>query len=124
MSLYDEVGGAPSVRAILDAFYPRVLADARLSPFFLGVDIERLKKAQEGFFAMALGGAGSYAGRSLQDAHLRTRQRGMNADVFDHFLRVFRGVLIDLRVPHAKIHQWLAVFDEARGQVLNREPQA
>ena len=55
MALYDDVGGAPAVRAALDAFYPRALADATLSPFFLGIDIERLKKTQEGFFAMALG---------------------------------------------------------------------
>ena len=40
MALYDDIGGAPAVRAILDAFYPRVLADAKLSSFFLGVDIE------------------------------------------------------------------------------------
>ena len=46
MALYDDIGGAPAVRAALDTFYPRVLADATLSPFFLGVDIERLKKTQ------------------------------------------------------------------------------
>lgn len=34
MALYDDIGGAPAVRAALDAFYPRVLADATLSPFF------------------------------------------------------------------------------------------
>jgi hemoglobin len=48
-----------------------VLADATLSAFFLGVDIERLKKTQEGFFAMALGGPNAYSGRSLHDAHVR-----------------------------------------------------
>ena len=120
MALYDDIGGAPTVRAALDAFYPRVLADATLSPFFLGVDIERLKKTQEGFFAMALGGPNTYTGRSLTDAHVRTRQRGVNDEVFDHFLTVFMRVLVDLGVPHGKIHQWLAVFEGARGQILNR----
>ena len=37
MALYDDIGGAPAVRAALDAFYPRVLADTTLSPFFAGV---------------------------------------------------------------------------------------
>ena len=120
MALYDDIGGAPMVRAALDAFYPRVLADATLSPFFLGVDIERLKKSQETFFATALGGPNRYDGRSLSDAHARTRKRGANDEVFDHFLTVFMRVLIDLRVPHGKIHQWLAVFEGARGQILNR----
>ena len=120
MALYDDIGGAPAVRAALDAFYPRVLADATLSPFFLGVDIERLKKTQEGFFAMALGGPSAYTGRSLPDAHARTRQRGVNDDVFDHFLTVFKGVLVDLGVPEGKVGELLAVFEGARGQVLNR----
>jgi len=99
MALYDDIGGAPAVRAALDAFYPRVLADTKLSPFFAGVDIERLKRTQEGFFAMALGGPNTYTGRSLPDAHARTRQRGLNDEVFDHFLTVFKGVLVDLGVP-------------------------
>ena len=120
MALYDDIGGAPAVRAILDAFYRRVLADAKLSSFFLGVDIERLKKTQEGFFAMALGGSNAYTGRSLQDAHVRTRRRGVKDTDFDHFLAVFKGVLVDRGVPAEKIAECLAVFEGARSQILNR----
>jgi len=120
MALYDDIGGAPAIRAALDAFYPRVLADATLSPFFLGVDIERLKKSQEGFFAAALGAPSKYEGRSLHEAHIRTRQRGANDEVFDRFLRVFKGVLADLGVPAGKIGEMVAVFEGARGQILNR----
>jgi hemoglobin len=120
MALYDDIGGAPAVRAVLDAFYPRVLADPTLSAFFLGVDIERLKKTQEGFFASALDGPNAYTGRSLHDAHVRTRKRGMNDQVLDRFLTVFKGVLVDREVPAAKIGEWLAVLEGARGQILNR----
>ena len=120
MALYDDIGGAPTVRAALDAFYHRVLADATLSPFFLGVDIERLKKAQEAFFAMALGGPKAYTGRSVHAAHVRTRQRGVNDEVFDRFLVVFKRVLVDLGVPAGKTSEWLAVLERARGQILNR----
>jgi hemoglobin len=120
MALYDDIGGASSVRAALDAFYPRVLADPTLSPYFLGVDIEHLKKAQEGFFATALGGPQVYTGRSLADAHARSRRRGVNDDVFDHFLLVFKRVLVDLGVAHGKIHECLKVFEAARGEVLSR----
>jgi len=124
MALYDDIGGARVIRAALDAFYPRVLADATLSAFFLGVDIERLKRTQERYLAMALGGPSAYTGRSLADAHVRTRQRGANDDVFDHFVMVFARVLVDLGVPHGKVHQVLAVFETARGQILTRSPPA
>jgi hemoglobin len=120
MALYEDIGGAPAVRAALNAFYARVLADTTLSPFFLGVDIERLKTTQEGFFAMAMGGPNTYTGRSLHDAHVRTRQRGVNEEAFDHFLSLFKGVLIDLGVPAGKVGEWLAVFEGPRGEILNR----
>jgi hemoglobin len=121
MALDHDIGGAPTVRAVLDAFYSRVLADPTLSAFFLGVDIERLKKTQEAYFAMALGGPNTYTGRTLHHAHLRTRQRGATDDVFDRYIWVFKGVLVDLGIPHGKIHKWLAVLENARGQILNRE---
>jgi hemoglobin len=120
MALYDDVGGARAVRAVLDAFYPRVLADATLSSFFLGVDIERLKRTQEAFFAMALGGVNVYSGRNLEDAHARTKRRGVNNDVFDHFVMVFKGVLVDLEIPAGTIGEWLTILEDARGQILNR----
>jgi hemoglobin len=120
MALYDDIGGAAAVRAVLNAFYARALADATLCPFFLGVDVERLKKTQEGFFAMALGGPNNYTGRSLHDAHVRARQRGVNDQVFDHFLAVFKRVLVDLGIPDGKVSELLAVFENARGQVLSR----
>jgi len=119
VALYDEIGGAPAVRAVLDAFYPRVIADPMLSPFFLGVDLERLKKTQEGFLSMALGGPNTYAGRGLHDGHARTRRRGANEEVFDHFLVIFSGVLVDLGVPEGKRREVIAIVEDARGQVLN-----
>jgi hemoglobin len=119
MALYDDIGGAPAVRAALDTFYPRVLVDPKLSPFFAGVDIDRLKGVQEGFFAMALGGPNNYTGRSMADAHSRSRGMGMDDATFDHFLGVFKGVLADLGVPDAKIGELMAVFEGARGPVLS-----
>jgi hypothetical protein len=44
----------------------------------------------------------------------------VNDEVFDHFLTVFEGVLVDLGVPNTKIRELLTVFEGARGQILNR----
>jgi len=63
MSIYDSIGGAPAIRAAVDDFYARVLADARLAPFFTGTDLHRLKAHQRAFIAAAVGGPEIYAGR-------------------------------------------------------------
>lgn len=118
MALYDDVGGAPAVRVVLDAFYSRALADATLSHFFLGVDIERHKRMQEAFFAKALGGPDAYDGRSLADAHRRTRRRGLNVQSFASFVRLFERVLVDRGMTDAQVAAWLAVLEAARPQIL------
>lgn len=62
MSIYDSIGGAESVRAAVEQFYTRVLADPALGHFFAGVDIDRLKSHQRSFIAAALGGRNSSPG--------------------------------------------------------------
>jgi hypothetical protein len=39
--------------------------------------------------------------------------------VFDRFLNVFKGVLVDLGVPDGKIGELMEVFEGARGRVRN-----
>jgi NTE family protein len=56
MSIYDSIGGAAAVRAAVDDFYDRVLADPELAPFFDGTDMRRLKAHQRSFVAAAIGG--------------------------------------------------------------------
>lgn len=121
VTLYDDIGGAPVVRAVLDAFYSRVLADATLSHYFLGVDLERHKRMQAGFFAAALGGPDTYTGRGLAEAHHRTRRRGLDARAFDRFVRLFTRVLVDRGMTDAQVAEWLAVLHAARPHVLGAD---
>jgi len=60
VALYDDLGGASAIVAALDSFYPKVLADPKLSPFFAGVDTDKLKIHVGAFFAMATGGPAGY----------------------------------------------------------------
>ena len=69
MSIFDEIGGAGAVRAAVDAFDERVLADAALAPWFDGVDLGRLKGHQRSFIAAAIGGPDAYLGRAMREAH-------------------------------------------------------
>jgi len=71
------------IAAALDRFYPKVLADPKLSWFFAGVDIDKLKIRIGAFFTMATGGPGGYAGPVLREVHARLAAKGLNDDVFD-----------------------------------------
>jgi hemoglobin len=70
-TLYDRIGGESAVRAAVDRFYERVLADPELKEFFDGVSLPRLKSHQFAFLSQALGGPKQYSGASMRDAHQR-----------------------------------------------------
>jgi hemoglobin len=72
LSSFDRVGGAPAVKAVVDRFYERVLADDVLARYFTGFDGERmtqLKRHQVAMISQVLGGPREYTGRELAEAH-------------------------------------------------------
>ena len=66
ISDYQAVGGGPAVKAVVEDFYARVLHDPQLAPFFIGVDLPRLKRHQALLVTKVLGGPDGYTGRSLR----------------------------------------------------------
>jgi hemoglobin len=68
-SVYDKIGGHEAIEAVVEDFYVRVLADAQLSGFFTGANMNRLKGKQVEFFAAALGGPEPYTGAPMKQVH-------------------------------------------------------
>jgi len=80
-TIYERIGGAPSVEAAVDLFYQRVLVDPELAPFFTRVNMEKLKRHQFAFLSQALGGPTQYSGAQMAKAHahLAIEQRHFDA---------------------------------------------
>jgi len=68
-SIFDRIGGAEAVAAVIDDFYDRVLADPGLSGYFTSTDMKKLKAHQRSFVAAALGGPQEYRGKTMSEAH-------------------------------------------------------
>ena len=82
-TLYDRVGGAKTLPLVVDELYRRVLADPLLAPFFVDVDMERLKRKQTVFLTSAFDGPGDAGGADLSPAHHR---RGIEQEHFSAFV--------------------------------------
>jgi hemoglobin len=68
-SLYERLGGVDAIRGVVGDFHARVMADARISAFFRGVDAEDLKGKLTDLICQSTGGPCVYRGRTMREAH-------------------------------------------------------
>ena len=115
MSIYESIGGAPAVRAAVDDFYARVLADPQLAPFFTDVDLQHLTAHQRAFIAAAIGGSEIYRGRDMAAAHARLAIT--DAD-FDAVVAHLVDTLTALGVPEETIGQIGGALAPLRGDIV------
>ncbi|RKP16340.1 hypothetical protein ROZALSC1DRAFT_17704 [Rozella allomycis CSF55] len=69
-TLYDEIGGAETVSAVVDYFYSLLIKDKRVKKYFESIDLDRLKIMQKSFISSVCGGP-AYNGQSMRSAHKR-----------------------------------------------------
>lgn len=69
-NLYDRLGAKEGIRAVVDDFYDRLLANDELGPFFEDADMEKLRRTQTDFLCEAGGGPETYDAEPVREAHL------------------------------------------------------
>ena len=115
-TIYDEIGGAPAVEAVVDALYERLIADPGLMAYFDGRDMAGLKAHQRALVAVALGGtAEEYGGRMMQPAHAGL---AITNQAFDTVLDHLRAVLTGAGVPPVTSAKILAILQPLRTDVV------
>ena len=115
-TMYEDIGGAPAVAAVVDAFYQRLLHDPDLAEFFAGKDMAGLKAHQRALVTVALGGTSEeYNGRMMQPAHAGL---GITHDAFDRVLDHLSTVLAEASVPPVTTAKILAILEPLRSDVV------
>ena len=121
MSLYDDMGGEPALRAVLRTLYDRLFADRMVGFLFAGKDKERLIEHQLWFTARFLGGPSRYEGKSIPDAHAALPLLPGHFDRRHHLLK---QALAEHRVPPAVAAEWLRVDASLKSAVLKTGEEA
>ncbi len=120
-SIFDRIGGASAVSAVVDDFYGRVLADPRLASHFTGTDMSRLKSHQRSFVAAALGGPQEYRGKSMGEAHAGL---GITAEQFDAVVAHLAGALEHCGVEGETITAIAGALAPLKAQIVSGEATA
>ena len=115
-NIFDEIGGAPVVTAVVDDLYERVLADPSLMPYFDGRDLDRLKAHQRALVTVALGGsAQEYTGRMMHPAHAGL---AITSEAFDKVLDHLSAALAGAGTSDATTAKVLAILKPLRTDVV------
>ena len=117
VSIYEAIGGEPSLVAVVDDFYVRVLADSQLAGFFAGANMPRLKGRQVEFFAAALGGPFTYQGASMRQVHAG---RGISQADFNRVASHLAAALAAAGVPGETITRIAAAILPLADEIVSR----
>jgi hemoglobin len=103
--LYQALGGKENIQAFTDDFYDSLLKDARLAPFFDGINQKHLKRVLADYFCVVSGGPCVYDGVGMKEshAHLAITKGDFNALV-EHLQRAMERA----QVPFSTQNRLLA----------------
>ncbi|GLZ61045.1 MULTISPECIES: group I truncated hemoglobin [Micromonospora] len=114
-SHYDRIGGASSVKAAVELFYDKVLADPELAGYFTDVEMAGQRRHLALMLTVVLGGPNEYTGRGLAEAH-----QPLNITV-GHYAKVgehLTATLTELGVPADILADVQTVLGQVQGQVV------
>jgi hemoglobin len=117
--IYEAIGGEAALVAVVDNLYERILADVRLSGFFAGAPMSRLKGRQVEFFGQALGGPMTYQGASMRQAHVG---RGIDMEHFELVAGHLTDSLRAAGVPEPTITEIIGLVAPLAGDIVSSSP--
>jgi hemoglobin len=103
-TLFDELGGTPTLERVHKIFYDKLLRDPWLKQFFAGVPQAHLENQQTSFLAGVFGGPRLYGGRPIDTAH---EHMFITEDVFLARHQVLADSLIQAGVAKDLRERWL-----------------
>ena len=116
-SYFDQLGGEPELRKIIDTFIDRVFADRMIGFFFRKADKDRIKEMEYQLAASSLGANIEYQGRPLQRAHARHPIMG------GHFARrkqILKETLDSYKVAENIKDAWLKHTEDLRPLITSQ----
>ncbi len=115
-TIFEQIGGEPSVIAAVDIFYDKVLADELLMEFFQDVNMKFLKSHQKSLITFLCGGDIVYKGKDLRTAHRHLKLEEVH---FDQIVLHLTDTLNELGVPEDIVSKIIEKIEFLRFEVLN-----
>lgn len=113
-SLYERLGGAAAIDAVVKGMYEKIFYDEDLKDFFRKTDKPNQMQAMNDFLTTATGGPKVYKGKDMKSAHVG---RGITDKEFDLVISHVVDTMKELEVPGDLINEVGALVSPLRGDV-------
>ena len=120
MSLFEQLGGEPTLRAIVDDFVDRCFDDMMIGFLFTRAERGRIKRLEYEHAAKHLGAPIEYSGRALDEAHGPHRIFGGQ---FDRRRQILIETLRDHHAPDEVVDAWISHQDSLRA-LITKDPDS
>jgi hemoglobin len=114
--LYEQLGGQPGLARLVDALLPRVLADARLAPFFKDVNQDYLKGQLVAEFCHVSGGPCVRKGPDMKQAHAAF---DIDRGTFNAMVEALQQAMDDQEIAFATQNRLLARLAPMHRDIVN-----
>lgn len=115
-TLYQRLGAENAIRAAVDEFYVRVVADPLLTGYFAGIDMATLRRHQVAMLSQATGGPRAYSGAEMDRAHAGLAITG---DAFVAVVGHLVGTLQHLGVQQPEVDEVIAALGPLRSAIVS-----
>jgi len=115
-TLYERIGGESVIERLLDHFYHRITHDGEIGHYFTHVPVDKLKRMQREFFAMATDGPVTYGGRPLSQVH---HPLAISRREFQRFTGHLLATLEEVGIDEQDRHEILAKINLYADEITN-----
>ena len=119
-SLYEAVGGLPTLQQVHKIFYDKIYVHPWLKQFFAGHNQEAIEGRQTSFMSEKMGGP-KYLGKPLKQVH---ENMYITQELFELRQQLLRESLQEAEVTEELIGRWLKIDNAFMKQIIKPSVEA
>lgn len=119
LSLYDQLGGRPTIERVHKLFYDKLYAHPWIGQFFTDVPRHVIEDQQTDFMAQTMGGPAQYCGKFPIPAH---KHMFITEELFDLRHAMLEASLREAGVPAPLAESWLAIDAAFKPRLVKKSP--
>lgn len=116
-SLYDELGGRPTLEKVHKIFYDKIYADAWMGKFFAHINQTHIENQQTDFMASAMGGPQNYSGAFPVPAH---KHMNISEELFSYRHDLLKQSLKEAGVSDELAAKWLKIDGAFKAGIVKK----